>query len=263
MFKRVKEVEIKDIADFERFDSSDWKELSKRITLKVVNKQAFEIEHEEDADDIIHYDSMDLTVLFVASDVTKMRNKYQYYVLKKSDIDSMNVPEEWVKIMAQYNLKNNARRRILKFSDYILSDDTMYPLLNLPDFHGMGLPLGNGPEGLIQERDNLGNENILVVTNKYNLAGTSYMFDDDMLQEVGSRLNDDFYIIPASTDKIFCIRDKYVYKNNTKDPSEAEDDLLDMLFEMNQKNSEEKVLSYRIYHYLREESKMLSIKQRS
>ena len=105
-------------------------------------------------------------------------------------------------------------------------------------------------------------DNILFVTNKYNVFGTSYMLDHSTLNEIYNRMGCNFYIIPTSVHQFMCVSRDYVTKD--KDPMEVEDDLLDMLYKMNSENKNtEDILSYRIYLYLHDDGHILfPIKQR-
>ena len=265
----LKESEVSGLDKFKRFDVNDWNDFSKRIGWKAVNHRIFDAR--EDAEDIIHVNSMDLTMMFTVSEFSydpeernsKDRAKLLYYPIKKQDIEKFDISESIIYESAKINMQDNGLRRIMKFSEYGLSDNALFPLMKMPEQKGMfGLAIGSDSgNGLIQEDDGLNHDNVLVVTSKYKSNGASYMFDWDTLDEVANRMNDSYYIAPISTDFLICIREKYLCDNGNKDISVAEDDLLDMVFTFNDKTPEEKILSYRIYHYIRDEKTLMSIKQ--
>ena len=261
----LKEKEVASLDDFKRFDVNNWDDFCRRINWRVENTKNFNLR--EDAEDIIHINSMDLTLIFVVSEISKATEESSirrilYYPIKKQDIEKFEVPESAVYESAKINMQTNGHRRIMKFSEYSMASNTLFPLMKMPEQQGLlGMVSSEDSNMFIQEKDSLNHDNILTITNKYRTNGASYMFDQNTLDEIAERMADSYYIAPISTDFLICIKEKYLCDNGNKDINEAEDDLLDMVFSFNDKAPEDKILSYRIYHYFREEQKLLSIKQ--
>lgn len=237
---------------FERFDTNKWEDIEDRISYKLMSKKIFDA---SENDDIIHKDCMDLTKVFIVSELTKDRKNIKSYSLKKEDLERFEKTEEDIYKVAEENMRCDQKKRIKTLKEDILSHEQMYPLMQLIE----NLTF-NGPNALINDSED-GIDNVLIITNKYNVFGASYMLDFYTLREIYQRMNSNFYILPTSIHQFMCVSSNYVTQD--KNIFEAEDDLLDMLFNVNNqiKNAED-ILSYRIYNYIHDDGERLfSIKQ--
>lgn len=240
---------------FKRFDPYNWEELKNRITCKLSNTKVFNATN--DVNEILHSNRMDLTAIYIVSELSQDRKHLLSYALKQSDLEKIDKTKEDIEMQVKFNLQNDFNKRIKPLRDDAISQETLYPLMQFPK----DISLNNSANALIEDI-NSDHENILTVTNKYNVFGASYILDQNTLRELYGRLGDNFYVIPMSIHKIMCVSSRYVTKG--KDIYEAEDDLLDMVFEMNQstKNTED-ILSYKIYKYIADDGEVLfPIKQR-
>jgi hypothetical protein len=240
---------------FKRFDVDNWDELKNRITCKLSNTKLFNATH--DSENILHTNKMDLTAIYVVCELSHDRKHILSYALKHEDLERIGKTEEDIIKQAHSNLKNDFNKRIKLLREDAMSHEILYPLIRIPK-ESM---LSGGSESFIEDiHEN--KPNILTVTNKYNVFGASYLIDFDTLRDIHRRIKDNFYIIPMSVHKLMCVSSKYVTKN--KSVYEAEDDLLDMLFEMNKENKNtEDILSYKIYKYLADDGEVLfPIKQK-
>ena len=234
--------------NFQRFNANSWDDLKTRISYKLVNKKVFHASI--NADDTVYEDCMDLSKVYIVTELTQDRKRMMSYTLKQSDLEKFDKKIEDVIEQTRDNYKNDKTRRIRTLKEDILSHETMYPLMQ-----SMDNAMLQGANALIEDSSE-DNDNILVITNKYNVYGASYMLDFNTLDEVYDRMKSSFYIIPLSVHQIMCVSDRYVSKG--KNRYEAEDDLLDMLFEINSSTKkEEDILTYRIYHYMADDGKII------
>lgn len=234
--------------NFKRFNANSWEDLKTRISYKLVNKKVFHASI--NAEELVYEDCMDLSKVYIVTELTQDRKKMMSYALKNSDLEKFDKKLEDVVEQVHKNYKQDRTRRIRTLKEDILSHETMYPLMNsIKDV------MLQGANALIEDSSE-SNDNVLVITNKYNVYGASYMLDFNTLEEVYQRMKSSFYIIPLSVHQFMCVNDKYISKN--KDLYEAEDDLLDMLFEINSSSKkEEDILTYRIYHYMADDGKII------
>lgn len=234
--------------NFQRFNANSWEDLKTRITYRLVNKKVFHAS--VNAEEIVYEDCMDLSKVYIVTELTQDRKKMMSYSLKNSDLERFDKKLEDVVEQVHTNYKNDMTRRIRTLKEDILSHETMYPLMQ-----SMKNVMLQGANALIEDSSEE-NDNILVITNKYNVYGASYMLDFDTLDEVYDRMKSNFYIIPLSVHQIMCVSDKYISQD--KELHEAEDDLLDMLFEINSSTKKaEDILTYRIYHYMADDGKVI------
>jgi len=234
---------------FKRFDPNDWDQLSKRITFRLMNKKVFSATYDED---ILHQNCLDLTKVFIVSELSDDRKYISSYDLKEKDLENFNKDEKDLFTIISDNIKNDATVRIQRFTENITAREVMYPLIKIPS----NSSIASSSSSLIQDfSEKEDKDNILILTNKYNVYGASHMFNFKALSEVYNRIKGNFYIVPTSIHEVMCVSEDYVCINKTL--SQAEDDLLDMLYEMNDKNDDENVLSYKIYKYYADDGHIL------
>lgn len=251
----LKNKEENSLDNFKRFDPSNWDELKLRLSYKLVSRKVFHSSN--DIEDFVYKDSMDLTKVCIVSEVSQNRKNIISYALKQEDLKKFDMTEEEVIEQTNENYHNDRLLRIRSLKEDAVSRETMAPLMT--DFDCMSL---SGPNQLIEDYDeDKHHDNVLIASNKYNVFGASYMLNQDFLNLIYNRMKGAFYILPMSVHQIMCVSKDYVTKN--KDAYEAEDDLLDMLFEINSKNKNvEDILSYKIYEYLPDDGcKLFAIKQ--
>ena len=249
----------KDIESFKRFNIDNWDEVKQRITYKVINKKAFALI--ENCKNIIHEDNMDLSKVFMITELSHNREELECYLLTSDDCHRFNKTKKEIISIANHNVENDKKRRIKSFREDVINVEALAPIATLPENSMIQIP-GNSINTLLIDDECDQIENIITVTNKYNVFGSSYMLDFNTLNTIRERFNDNFYIIPLSVHKFMCIKSNFILKKNPN-REEVEDDLLDMIYKINirNKNSDD-ILSYRLYYYSIEDGeKLISIKQ--
>lgn len=255
----------------ERIDPNDIEDIKKHIRWRIYNKKVF---HAMDMDNIAHRDFMDLTMAYDIREVSKDRNYVNEYLLTNDDVENLGLTDT-IHTIAKRNIANDSSKRLMDVYLDMISSNVMYPLLKLQK--GAKLAPSDAPAYIDNKVDKeISNpyadeddetkkkDSIVIITTRYNLFGSSFLLDFDTLREVRRRFDNSFYVIPLSVDKLMCVNKAYATNNGKKDMFEAEDDLLDMLYEYNQKNKKtDTILSYNIYDYIYDDGEMLiPIKQR-
>lgn len=243
-----------DLTSFSRFDVNDWEQIKQHITYRTMNKKVFDVQ--KNKENIVHEDVMDLSIVCIVNELSQDRKSVLSYTLTKEDLEKFGKTEEEVLEIAKDNIAKDTNKRIHTFKQDVIAKEVMYPLMRFPNGAMMG-----GANALIEDSAD-DKDNVIIVTNKYNVYGASYMFDYNTLDEVYKRMKDSFYILPLSIHQLMCVSSKYVTKD--KNMFEAEDDLLDMLYEINSNNKkEEDILTYRMYYYAADDGcTLISIKQK-
>ena len=246
----IDEVNMKKLS---KVNTSSWEAIKNNVFFRVVNEKCLD----KYGENIAYVKFLDLAITFSVQE--KKQNTLVSHMLTKEELASFNVNVDEVKQAALYNTENNRKRRIMTFKQSFLKDNLMYPIMKIPE--GLILGAGNSMSdcGIIEDVD-LENEcdNILIVCNKNNTFGASYIAVPKMLEEVYNRFGEEnFYIIPLSVHQIMCIRRGYVSHEGKKPNYEVEDDLLDMLEDFNDNNNKswKDILSYKIYYYFGDDGK--------
>ena len=251
---QLKSKKEKNLDNFKRFDTSDWEQVSKRITYRLINKKVFD--NTDEYKDIIHKDCMDLTKVFMISEVSNDRKNVIIHDISENDLNMFGKTIDDIIESVKNNKNIDSIKRIQTLMQHTMSNEVLYPIMRVPD--SAMLSVGNNGTITDTQEDK---ENVLIVTNKYNVYGASYMLDFNTLDDIYKRMNDNFYIIPQSAHSFMCISSEYACNN--KSMKEAEDDMLDMLYRLNESNSRtEDILSYKIYKYIRDDGcALVPIKQ--
>lgn len=236
----LKESKQNNLDNFKK--ATDWEEISKRISYKVVNKKV--LKTIDNPDDICYKEFFDLIRIPVISEVSNDRKKLLSHTVTKSDLETFNKTYEEIMSIAEYNTSNADNRRIRTLKEDAMAHEVMAPIMQ-PMAQGV---LGNKDANAFIMDSEEEHDNILMVSNKYNMYGASYIMDKDTLETLYERLNSNFYIVPLSVHQLMCISSSYLHAS--KPSNEVEDDLLDMLFEINSKaKNTDDILTYQIYEY--------------
>lgn len=238
---------------FKRFDASDWDALKRRISYKLVNKKVFHAQG--DTENIVYTDCMDLSKVYIITELSQDRKNIISYALHNQDLEKFNKDRDELYMQVYSNYLQDKSKRIRTLKEDVLSHEPLFPLMK-----NMDNVMLSGSNMLIEDTSE-NCDNVLLVTNKYNVFGASYMTDPTTLREIYKRMKSNFYILPMSTHQFMCVNKSYITRN--KDMYEAEDDLLDMLYSLNTENKNtEDILSYKIYEYLADDGEiLLPIKQ--
>lgn len=246
----------KDMQNFKKVNTSSWDDLKDNLFVRLINERYLS----QYGDDIAHVKMMDLVMVFSVQE--KIKDTMLSYLLTNEDLKNMNVEPYTAMTFAMHNSSNDRKRRIMTFKESTLKNNLMYPVLQIPK----GMMMGAGGHsmadcGIIQDTDEEKEcDNILILCNKHDTFGASYMVLPSILDEVYARFNEEnFYIIPLSIHQVMCVRLGYASRNGEKPSYEVEDDLLDMIEAFNDTNNKswKNILSYKIYYYYGDDGKKL------
>lgn len=238
-----------DMQNFKKVDTSSWDTLKDNVFVRLINGKYVD----KYGDNVINTPFMDLTLTFSVQE--KSKDTILSYLLTEKDLERFNVTAEEVKDTALHNTTCDRKKRVMTFKESMLKSNPMYPVLEIPYGASLGISShsSNSPEhGLIRDVDEeTDEENILILTNRTDVFGASYIASFEILNEIYDRFNENFYIIPLSIHKVMCIRSNYATKNGRKPIYEVDDDLLDMVESFNDSNNKswKDILSYKIYYY--------------
>ena len=256
--------QYKDCSDMNSFDSDmqkTWDGIQDNIYIRYINKGSIE----EYGSDIVYDTFMDLAV---TASVQEVHGDETYsHLITNDDISKWKVDIDKVFKQGYSNMEVDRRKRILPLSEYLLRNNTMYPVVKKPPMPYIVVgDTSNHPGVIYDEDEESGLENVLVVTSQKESFGASYALMPSTLKEVYERFGkQNYYLVPISINAMMCIRYNYITKNGVKDNIHVEDELLDMLYKMNDNsNSDFKdILSYRIYYFSGDDGECLfSIKSR-
>lgn len=246
----------KNMQNFKKVDMSSWDALKEHVYLRLINAKYLN----KYGDDIAYSKCLDLSIVFSVQE--KTNGVILSYILTNKDLKDLGVSIENVTEIALSNTLHDRKRRIMTFKESTLKNNPMFPIMTIP----RGMTLGIGSEtaqecGVIEDVDlENDNENILMLCNKHDTFGSSYMIISEILEEVFERFNNEnFYIVPLSVHQVMCIRAGYVSHNGKKPFYEINDDLLDMVESFNDEcnKSWKDILSYKVYYYFGDDGKKL------
>lgn len=243
----------KDIQAFKKVNTDSWDTVQDDIFVRLLNTKCID----KYGDDIAHTKVMDLSMAFSVNEV--MGETFISHMLTNQEIEKYGVDLETVKKKAVLNSTHDRRKRIVSFKESILRTNPMYPLLRVPD---MPMMMGSSQQnsGILEDVDEEGNPNLLMVMNTTNVFGASYAFLPSVLDELYERFDySNFYLLPLSVHSILCVKSSYATKNGEKPIGEVEDDLLDLVLHMNDHNNKswKDILSYRIYYFIGDDGKVV------
>lgn len=246
----------KDLQNFKKLNTASWDTVKDSVFVRLMNEKYVSKYNEN----IAYVKFLDLAMTFSVQE--KSNDTILSHMITKDDLSKWNVDLETVQHIAKHNTEYDRKKRIMTFKQSALKNNIMYPLLQVPQGLTMGVGGNSAAEcGIIQDVDEqTGNNNIIVLCNKYDVFGAAYMTIPEVLEEVWSRFNgENFYIIPLSVHQVICVRNNYVTHDNEKPVYEVEDDLLDMIESFNDSNNKswKDILSYKIYYYFGNDGKKL------
>ena len=248
------------INTFKKIDTSNWNSFKDNVFIRLINKKIADTQPEYE--NAIKVPFMDLYKMFYIREIDRGNDIVYGYTLQKGDMKKFNVKFQKLSKQAQDNHNNDKKMRISTLKENIAKQSVFAPVIRIPD-SAMTMTEGNMP-GTIIDKDDNGNENILVVTNSMDVFGTSYMASQNMINEIWNRFRkENFYMISMTQNKLMCIREKYMTENGTKSKVEYEDDLFGMIDKMNsQVENWKDILSYRLYYFIGDDGqKIISLKE--
>ena len=253
----------KDLSNFKKINISSWDTIKNNVYLRLMNAKYISSYNE----DIAFIKKLDLAITFSVQEIitTKSEKKLLSHMFTNQEISDFGVDINTVYSEAIKNTSTSSKRRVMTFKEYTLMHSLMYPMLSIPK----GLMMGSGSSkmnecGILEDvtynnEDNTSIENILMITNKNDIFGASYMIIPDILEEIYNRFRENFYILPLSIHCVMCVRANYVTKNNTKPLYEVEDDILDTVedFSDTENKSWKDILSSKAYYYFGDDGKVI------
>lgn len=239
----------KDLSNYKKVKTDTWDDIKDNIRLRAINTKYLK----EYGNNVAHKTFLDISLTL---SLQEKQNKMLSYILQESDLERYGISFESAFKTAKDNSLYDRKRRILPLSEYMMQSELLYPLVNISPHAKMGC--GNGA-GIISDVDTENNvDNVLVLCNRTDTFGATYMCIPEILEEVYQRFNyENFYILPMSIHHAWCVRQKYATKDNEKPIQYVEDDLLSMVEEFNdtQNKNWNDILSYKIYYYIGDDGK--------
>lgn len=239
----------KDLSNYKKVNTDTWDDIKDNIRLRAINTKYLS----EYGNHIAHKKFLDISLTLSLQEKQKQMLSY---ILTEDDLKKYDISFDEAFKVAKENSLSDRKRRILPLREYILQSEMLYPLVNVAPNAKMGV--GNGAGVLDDIDDETHIENVVVLCNRTDTFGATYMCIPEILEEVYQRFNyENFYILPMSIHHAWCIRKDYATKNGDKPLSYAEDDLLSMVEEFNdtQNKSWKDILSYKIYYYIGDDGK--------
>lgn len=239
-----------------KVNTSSWNTAKDNVFLRLINEKYLS----KYGENVAYTKFLDLAVVFSLQE--KKDNTIVSHLLTKEELSKFNVDIDEVKKTALCNSSNDRKRRVMTFKQHILKDNILYPILRMPKQSMMGVSSRSMPDiGIVEDIDEENNrDNVLMICNKHDTFGASYMVIPEVLEEVYERFSEEnFYVIPLSVHQVMCIRHGYASHEGEKPQHEVEDDLLDMIEEFNDSNNKswKDILSYKIYYYYGDDGKKL------
>lgn len=253
----MKYVDEKDITKLKKVNVSSWDSLKDNVYIRLMNKKNLS----SYGDNIVHKNFLDLVMVFSVQE--KSDNTIISHMLTTEELEKFNITYDEVEDIAINNTTYDRKKRVLSFKENLLKSYMMYPVLEIEK----GAMIGSGGKsssdcGVINDvYEKTNQKNILMIGNKYDIFGASYIVIPEILEEVYAKFKENFYVIPLSIHQVMCVREGYALKEGEKSYLEANDDLLDMIEDFNdsQNKSWKDILSYKIYHYLGDDGKRLHL----
>ena len=243
-----------DMQKFKKTDTSSWNTIKDNVFVRLMNSKYLN-KYDEN---IVNVPFLDLVLTFSVQE--KSKDTVLSHLLTKEDLKILNVDIEEVKKTAMHNTTYDRKKRIMTFKESTLRSNTLYPILQVP----LGMTMGSGGRqntcGIIQDTDTeTGEDNILMICNKLDTFGASYIASYEVLEEIYDRFDENFYIIPLSIHEVMCVRQSYASQNGKKPSYEVDDDFLEMIESFNDENNKDwkDILSYKIYYYIGDDGKKL------
>ena len=243
----------KDIQAFKKVNTGSWDTIQDDIFVRFLNTKCID----KYGKDIAYVNFMDLSMTFSINEI--VGETFVTHMLTNQEIEQYGVDVATVKQKAIENSSHDRRKRVVSFKDSILRTNPMYPLLRIPD---MPVIMGSNQQnaGILEDVDEDGNANLLMVMNTVNMFGASYAFLPEVLDELYERFNrENFYLLPLSVHFMLCVKSSYATRDGEKPIQQAEDDLLDLVLHMNDHNNKswKDILSYRIYYFIGDDGKVI------
>lgn len=238
----------KDLSKYKKVHTDTWDNIKDYIRLRAINTKYLE----EYGNHIACKKFLDMSLTLSLQEKQK---EMLSYVLTEEDLERYNVSFDEAFKIAKDNSLSDRKRRILPLREYMMQSELLYPLVNILPNAKIGC--GNGA-GVLDDIDSEHDrDNVVVLCNRTDTFGATYMCIPEVLDEVYHRFNENFYILPMSIHHAWCIRQSYANKENKKPMQYVEDDLLSMVEEFNdtQNKNWKDILSYKIYYYIGDDGK--------
>lgn len=252
----------------ENISTSNENDIYNNIYTRVINSKLIDFYEDKYSSHILYKKMLDLAVTYIIRQQDKSENCINVHMITKKDIKNMGLNRNHIIEQSNMNTNCDRKRRIYDMFQNTFSKLSCFPLLKTGQevkkmLTVMDFENNQVPNFFDKEPGEDNPDNVLIISNKFNVLGANYIFSNSMINEISERFdNDNFYIIPTSTHEIVCARRNYVTENGKIPNYEVEDDLLDMVEQLNdEKEEQENILSYRLYYYMRDDgNKIIAIK---
>ena len=238
-----------DLSNYKKVNTDTWDGIKDYIKLRAINTKYLE----EYGNHIACKKFLDISLTL---SLQEKQEKMLSYVLTEEDLEKYNVSFNEAFKIAKDNSLSDRKRRILPLREYMIQSELLYPLANIISNAKIGF--GDGA-GVLEDIDTeYGMDNIVVLCNRTDTFGATYMCIPEVLDEVYRQFNNkNFYILPMSIHQAWCVRQSYSNKDTTNPMEYVEDALLSMVEEVNdtQNKNWKDILSYKIYYYIGDDGK--------
>ena len=234
--------EIKDVSMFKKIDTESWDDISKSLKLRLINSKRVE-------EGVPHRDIFDLS--YVLSLEERNRTNVCSYIVTDEDLKKYGVTFDEAYEIAKNNMETDKAKRIILLKQKLMSiNNPFFAITVQPPKEGY-MQIGNNQMSILVDEDEE-HQNIISVVSSKGPLGASYGMLPSTINEVKERFgNDNFYVIPLSTNEMMFLRDGYVTNDGDKPRAYVEDDILDMIetFNNSKDTNVNNILSYRAYFY--------------
>ena len=84
-------------------------------------------------DNIIHSNKMDLTLIYIVTELSDDRKYIMSYSITKEDLEKYNKTEDEVFQIAKQNIEHDRHRRVRTLKEDSIAKEMLYPLMNFPE----------------------------------------------------------------------------------------------------------------------------------
>ena len=265
---------------FDETFMNDYKVLKKSLCMRVFNKD--NIPYGIPSQDIPHIKWSDLIISYSVEKKMYIDDELGrgYYMLKNSDMNKLGISHEQLYSDAEANMIFKNGTRLETIAKHVSRHNILSPIISIPQ--NVGMKISVSPSGrrnvrrhtlfetsqysdvllpetvpfLNPEADSAEdkNDDMVVISNRTMNFAAANMFIDNTIQKIYDRFKEDFYILPVSVHEVICLKVSHAL-NGASTEREAEEDLIDMVEQVNDKiiTDDNDILSYSVYKYMHDE----------
>ena len=265
---------------FDETFMDDYKVFKKSLCMRVFNKD--NIPYGIPSQEIPHIKWSDLIISYSVEKKMYIDDELGrgYYMLKNSDMNKLGISHEQLHSDAEANMIFKNGTRLETIAKHVSRHNILSPIISIPQ--NVGMKISVSPSGRRNVRRHTlfetsqysdvllpetvpflnsntdsaedKNDDMVVISNRTMNFAAANMFIDNTIQKIYDRFKEDFYILPVSVHEIICLKVSYAL-NGASTEREAEEDLIDMIEQVNDKiiTDDNDILSYSVYKYMHDE----------